>query len=63
VQDSVRLGPGLDDDAEEDDASEVDPHPDLPDDFDEIDSDRESIESIPDPRHRDPLPDPDEPAP
>lgn len=61
MEDSANPGPGLDDD--EDDASEVDPHPDLPDDFDEIDSDRESIESIPDPRHRDPIPDPDEPTP
>ena len=58
LEDRARLGPGLDD---EQDGAEVDPHPDLPDDLDEIDSDRESIEAIPDPRHRDPLPDPDEP--
>jgi len=60
VEDTVRFGPGLDDD---DDTGDVDPHPDTPDDFDEDDPGRESIESIPDPKHRDPLPDPDEPAP
>ena len=61
MEDTVRFGPGLDDD--DDDAGDVDPHPDTPDDFDEDDLGRESIESIPDPKHRDPLPDPDEPAP
>ena len=42
--------------------SDVDPHPDLPDDFDEDDAGRESIESLPETRYRDPSPDPDEPA-
>ena len=58
---SVRLGPGpgLDDD---DDGADVDPHPDLPDDFDEDDAGRDSIESIPEPRYRDHSPDPDERA-
>jgi len=40
---------------------DVDPHPDLPDDFDEDDAGRESIESLPESRYRDPSPDPDDP--
>ena len=57
MDDSEHVGPGDDDD----DAGDVDPHPDLPDDFDDDVAGRESIESIPDLKHRDPLPDPDAP--
>ena len=60
MEDSVRLGPGPADD--EEDAGDVDPHPDLPDDFDDDDAGRVSIESNPEARYRDPSPDPDEPA-
>ena len=44
MEDTVRFGPGLDDD---DDTGDVDPHPDTPDDFDEdASSPRESIEAV-----------------
>ena len=43
-------------------ASDVDPHPDLPDDFDDDIAGRESVESLPEPRYRDHSPDPDDPA-
>ena len=46
----------------EENAGDLDPHPDLPDDFDEDDTGRESIESLPESRYRDPSPDPDDPA-
>ena len=62
MQDSANLGPGIGPGDDEEDAGDVDPHPDLPDDFDDDIGGRESIEAIPDPRHRDPLPDTDEPA-
>jgi hypothetical protein len=55
-------GPAATHGDDEEDVGDVDPHPDLPDDFDEDDAGRESIESLPESRYRDPSPDPDEPA-
>ena len=55
-------GPAVTQGDDEEAVFDVDPHPDLPDDFDEDDAGRESIESLPESRYRDPSPDPDEPA-
>jgi len=55
-------GPAVTQGDDEEAVFDVDPHPDLPDDFDEDDAGRESIESLPESRYREPSPDPDEPA-